>query len=110
MSSKSGMYTGALMQNAAAATANGTTLTVDGFSVATLQVSGTFSATVTWEANIDQTNWIAVQATDLATGTAATTTTGTGLFRIQAFGLSQIRARVSTYASGNVTVTGRAVV
>lgn len=108
--SKTGMFTGALMQNAAAATANGSTLTVDGYSVATMQVSGTFSATVTWEANIDQTNWIAVQATDLATGTAATTTTGTGLFRIQCFGLSQLRARVSSYSSGSVTVLGRAVV
>ncbi len=110
MSSKSAMYNGALMQNAAAATANGTTLPVDGFSVATFQVVGTFSATVTWEANIDQTNWVAVQATNLADGTAATTATAAGLFRIQCFGLSQIRARVSTYASGNVTVTGRAIV
>lgn len=108
--SKSGMFTGALMQNAAAATANGTTLNVNGFSVATLQLTGTFSATVTWEANIDETNWVAVQATNLNDGTAATTATAAGLFRIQCFGLAQIRARVSTYASGNVTVLGRAVV
>ena len=58
--SKTGMYTGALMQNAAAATANGSTLNVNGYSVATLQLTGTFSATVTWEANIDETNWIGV--------------------------------------------------
>ncbi len=108
--SKTGMFTGALMQNAAAATGNGTVLTVDGYSVATIQVAGTFVGTVTWEANIDQTNWIAVQATSLNDGTAATTATAPGLFRIQAFGLSQIRARVSAYTSGTITVTGRAVV
>lgn len=108
--SKTGMFTGALMQNAAAATGNGTVLTVDGYSVATMQVSGTFVGTLTWEATIDQTNWIAVQATSLNDGTAATTATTTGLFRIQAFGLSQIRARVSAYTSGSITVTGRAVV
>ena len=110
MSSKSGMFTGALMQNAAGATGNGTVLTVDGYSVATIQVSGTFSATITWEGTIDQSNWVAVQATDLGTGTAATTATAAGLFRIQAFGLSQLRARVSAYTSGSVTATGRAVV
>ena len=39
-----------------AATANGSTLNVNGYSVATLQLTGTFSATVAWEANIDETN------------------------------------------------------
>lgn len=103
----------ALMQSAAAATGNGTALDCslpnDGFEAAVLQVSGTFSATVTFEATVDGTNWIAVQGTNLNSSAAASTATAAGLFRFDVRGLVQLRARVSAYTSGNVTVRACAV-
>jgi len=91
------------MQDAAGATADGTEVDVAGSEAICIQLSGTFSATVTFEATVDNTNWIAVQATDLNAGTAATTATAAGLYRIDTKGLSQVRARISAYTSGSVT-------
>ena len=96
-----------LMQDSAVATGNGTELTVAGHSVAVLQASGTFEATITFEAAVDGGNWIAVQATNLTSGTAATTATAAGLYRITVAGLRVLRARISEYTSGSVIVVGR---
>lgn len=108
MSSKTHLFAQTLMQNAVGATANGTVLNCDGMTDAVVQLSGTFSATVTWEANVDGTNWIAVLATPLTTGTAATTATAVGLYRVNVTSLHELRARVSGFSSGNVTAIGRA--
>lgn len=102
-----------VLQPAAAATGNGTAIDLalpnDGFETVGVQLSGTFSATVTFEATIDGTNWIAILLTNLNAGTTATTATAAGLFRFDAKGLFQFRARVSAYTSGNVTVTALAI-
>jgi hypothetical protein len=79
---------------------------VVGYAVAGLQVSGTFSATVTFEGTVDGTNWVGVPATNRNDGAAATTATAAGLFLVNCSGLQQLRARVSSYASGSVTVVG----
>jgi hypothetical protein len=105
------------MQVAAAATGNGTVLTSingtnGGYSVATIQVTGTFDATVTFEATVDGTNYVSLLMENLTTGAFTTTVVGTaqvGIFRCTALGLVKIRARISTYASGTVTATGRLV-
>jgi len=94
------------LQDAAAATGNGVELDVAGCPTASLQVSGTFSATVTFEGTVDGANWIAIQMTNLNAGTASTTATAAGLFAGNVAGLLKIRARISAYTSGNVTVDG----
>lgn len=99
-----------VMQNAAGATGEGTELTVTSVggtsTFATIQVAGTFVATVTFQGTIDGTNWISIQMSALATGSASTTATAPGLFRATVAGLSKIRANITAYTSGTITVTG----
>ena len=99
------------LQAAAAATGDGTALSVAGFSSVALQLSGTFVGTVTWEGTVDGANWIALAVADLnsTTRARATTATAPGLFLLDGVGgLQRLRARVSAYTSGNVTVTANA--
>lgn len=104
-------YKRAIFQNAAAATANGTahdaTPSSDGpYYSCTFQVQGITTATITWEATIDGSNWVAVRAENLNSGTLATTATADGLYRLTVLGFAQVRARISAYTSGTITVTG----
>ena len=106
-----GQYLNAIMQNAATGTGNGTAMectaaTRGAMTVLTMQVVGTFSATITWEATVDGSNWVPVQATNLETGVIATTATAADIYRITVLGLVSVRARISAYTSGTITVTG----
>lgn len=69
-----------------------------------ISVAGTFVGTVSFEASLDGTNWQPILATKVDTGVAALTTTVVGLFRVDATGTSQVRARVSAYTSGTVNL------
>lgn len=97
------------MQSAAAATGNGQDLDTSNLGGASIQLSGTFTATVTFEGTTDGSNWVAVLATNRTSGSAATTATGAGIFFIAAQGLVKVRARVSAYTDGEVTAVGIAV-
>lgn len=100
------------LQNAAGATGNGTafdlcnTATRDAYASAILSITGTFSATVTFEGTIDGSNWFSLLGQNMASGVQSATATGTGAFAFNVIGLTKIRARVSAYTSGNVTVKG----
>lgn len=96
-----------LMQDSATATGNGTELNCAGHNVAVLQVTGIDGDTITWESTIDGT-WAGVRATKLSTDAAALTATTDGLYRVTVAGLRVLRARISTYGSGTITVVGRA--
>lgn len=114
MAESGGQVAKVVMQNAAAAEGNGTVLDVTtsagGLCTLVCQVSGTFSGTITWEATVDGTNWVATGFTAMSDeSTVATTATAAGLFRKNVKGLMKVRARISTYASGNITVVGQAV-
>lgn len=109
-----GNYQYQLMQSAATATGNGTALaTTDAANGAhttlTMQVAGITTATITFEATVDGSNWVAVACTNLNDGTAATTATANGLYRLTCLGLVSVRARISAYTSGTITVIGVAV-
>lgn len=104
-------YTKVTLQSAATSTGNGTavecTPVSDGpYYSLTAQVRGITTATITWEGTIDGSNWVAIQATNLTSGTAATTTESDGLFRLTVHGLQMVRARISAYTSGTITITG----
>lgn len=99
------------MHEAAGATANGNALYAKegGLNSAAIQLSGTFSATVTFEATVDGINWVAILATNMTSGSAATTATAAGIYQIANIGgLLKIRARISAYTSGALDVFGRA--
>jgi hypothetical protein len=95
------------LQNAAAATGNGTTMNVDGFKAVAVQITGTFVGTVTFETSLDGTNFVATGLTPAAGGAAASTATAVGLWILTPNGVNLFRARVSAYTSGNITVLGK---
>ncbi len=99
-----------LLQDAAAATGNGNTLDVSRYASVTTQNIGTWtSATVTFEATIDETTWTSVQGTLKSDGTLSSTSTVTDEFRtFDVAGFVSFRARISTYGSGTLTVSARA--
>lgn len=92
------------LQTAAAATGNGTALAVSGWGGVTFEVTGTFSATITFECSRDGgTTYYSIEATAVG-GSVATTTTTTGLYTTSVKGYTHVRARISAYTSGSVTV------
>jgi len=94
-------------QSAATANGNGTVATVTGYGSVRFRVSGAFSATVNFEASMDGTNWDPLAAINATTGQLVTSTTSPGVFVADIVGVQAIRARVSGYSSGSVTVTSR---
>jgi hypothetical protein len=76
-------------------------------SAAMVQLTGTFSATTTFEVLVDEGSsptWKAVSATNVTTGAAATTATAAGVYSISVAGARRFRARCSTFVSGTVVV------
>ena len=109
------LYMWETIQNAATATGNGTALPVtasrDGpFSTFVAQVTGTFSATVTFEATLGESatqasnTWVAIPMRNVTTGAVATTTTAAGVFRGNCSGYRYVRARVTWTSGTSVTV------
>jgi len=87
------------------------TLAVDDADSVALQVTGTFTGTITFEASVDGTNYasVAVKASSQTTATTlVTTTTATGVFTLNTQGLPHVRARMSAYTDGEATVLARA--
>lgn len=73
---------------------------------ATFTLTGTFSATVQFEASGDGgTTWVALNATPSNGTTAVTSATGAGVWQANVSGYTNIRERVSTYASGTAVAT-----
>lgn len=80
-------------------------LSGDGHATAGFQITGTWSATITFESTVDDSTWVAVSATNRASGASATTTTSNGIYNLSATGVRSVRARVSAYTSGTAVVT-----
>lgn len=102
------------MQVGATGTGNGTAIACTdvgegGYTTLTMQVTGISGDTVTFEGTVDDSNWVAMQAENLNDGVKGTTATADGLYRATVLGLSQVRARISTYSAGTIYVTGIAV-
>jgi hypothetical protein len=93
-------------QNAASATANGTVMNLTGLSYVALQISGSFVATVTFEATIDGSTWVAVEALNASGGSVGTTATEAGIYVSNVAGYRQFRARLTWGSGTSCTVTG----
>ena len=99
------------LQSAAVANGNGTTLNTTGMSSSMLTVNCAACSggtTVNFEGTQDGTNYTAVNAVQQGTTTIASTTAASGIavWEIPVANFSAIRARVSGYSAGTVTVTG----
>jgi len=79
-------------------------LALPGMGGVSVQVTNTFSGTITFEGSVDGVNFAALSVSPATSGTAVTTTTGTGLWSASAVGLLAFRARMSSYTSGSATV------
>lgn len=77
---------------------------------ASIQLTGTWVATVTFEASADvnrvvgEPTWVAIGGYNTTTGATATTATANGVFQFAMTGLLGIRVRASAYTSGTVLV------
>jgi hypothetical protein len=97
-----------IFQDAAAATGNGTTQVIPGWATIGVQVVITDTATVTFEATADGSNWVSVACTSIAStsGAMSTTATASGVYQCPVAGMGEFRARISSFTGGTVTVKG----
>lgn len=93
--------------NSVSATGAGESLNTQDQSVAVIQITGTFTGTVTFQATLDGENWVSVLAVRLSNGAKASTATAAGIYVIPAVGLEGVRPNVTAYTSGNITAVGR---
>ena len=76
---------------------------------ATVTISGTFTATVQFEASSDGTVWSAITGYAVATGTGVTAATAPGNWQFNAGGLKFLRVRCSAFTSApTVNIVGSA--
>ncbi len=74
----------------------------------TWQITGTFTGTVTFEATVDGTNWVAASVVPVgATRTLTTTATAAGVWQMNTTGFAYVRVRCSAFTSGTIVVTGK---
>lgn len=81
-------------------------LNLGGYASVAVQLSGTWTGTVSFESQLDGTNWVAVNVVPSNGTTLVTTATGNGVWYATVIG-AQFRARFSTATSGTVVVTIR---
>ena len=91
-----------------AAAAQTVALALNGDSAASIQLTGTWVGTVTFEGTTDGTTWVPVNALPSTSSVPATTATVNGLYRLTPGGLAQLRAHMTAFTSGSATVTARA--
>ena len=73
-----------------------------GWGAVALQLTGTWSGTVTFEASVDGRTFVAFNMVPSNSATAASTATATGAWSANCAGYSIVRARFSTATSGTV--------
>jgi hypothetical protein len=81
------------------------TLPVSGLTRVGVQVTGTFTGTLTFETSIDGVTYTALNMTPPNSTTPATTATAAGLWNGTCAGFSIVRARFSAYTDGSAVVT-----
>lgn len=104
------------LQNAAVANGNGTALAVNGLSSAIFTVNCSVACsggtTINFEGSGDNSNYVALNAVQLGTGTIATTVVNQNTtitqWQVPLGGVQSIRARISAYSAGTITVTANA--
>lgn len=95
-------------QSARASNDDGSAFNVGGLQGITIQVTGTFTATIYPETSLNDQDWDANFAVNLATAAIATTITAPGRYFIPIPNCSKIRCRVGGYVTGTITVIGKA--
>lgn len=84
------------------------TLNLLGFPGAAIQITGTWTGTITFEVSVDGTNYTAALFTPPNSTTAVSTATANGQWSGSVVGFKKLRARFSTASSGTAVVSIRA--
>ena len=71
----------------------------------TMDVSGTWVGTLTFEATVDDSNWRTVTVVKLGDGSSVTTTTANGAFALPNSGVARFRVRATAWTSGTASVS-----
>ena len=87
--------------------ANGEVLLFDvrGLGAVGLQLSGTFTLTVQFEATVDGETFVGLNMLPSNSATAVSSTTAAGAWRANVAGYRLVRARVSAFTSGSANAT-----
>lgn len=80
-------------------------LSVSGVGGVAVQVTGTFVGTLSFEGSIDGVNYVPLGLLPIASTSAVTSTTSTGLWSGGVGGMAVVRVRMSAYTSGTATVS-----
>jgi hypothetical protein len=83
-------------------------LACPGIATVMVQLTGTFTATVLFEVNVDQGSsptWVAVNAQDVSTGAQVASATATGIYRVDVSGYREFRVHCSAFTSGPIVVS-----
>ena len=72
-----------------------------------IQITGTWSGTITFQGSIDNTNFVSLLVAPSASTTAVTTTTANGIWTAAVAGLTSVRATFTSYSSGTAVVVFR---
>lgn len=83
-------------------------LDLNAFGTTAVQVTGTWTGTLQFEATVDGTTYFSVQALQMSTQTPVTSTTSNDSFLIATAGFSRVRVRASSLASGTAVVNMQA--
>lgn len=78
---------------------------VQGFGAVAVQITGTWTGTLQFEATVDGSTWTAITGFDLAGSAGVSSTTANGLWVVNSGGLAKVRARASALASGTAVVS-----
>ena len=98
------------LQDAASANGDGEDLDVDGYETGTFQVTANpLSATITFQATGTGGTFYPIECTKLEDGTTVTSTTVAGLFRFNCKGIKAVKAPITNYVAGTITVTVNAI-
>ena len=84
-----------------------TSPTLNGASTTTIQITGTWVATVVFEASTDGTNFFSISGLPVGGNTVASSTAANGQWQFETGAFALVRARVSAYTSGTVVITVR---
>lgn len=100
------------MQSGATGNGNGSTLTVTGYATALVNVSCSVACsggtTINFEGTDSTGTFFSVAGYPIGGGSSSTTATTTGQFLVPVTSLTTLRARISAYSAGTITVTGTA--
>lgn len=79
-------------------------LSVSGYGGVSFQISGTFDATISFEASVHGQEFVAFRVVGSNSSSQVTTATTAGVYTGSTVGFSVVRARISAYTSGGASV------